>query len=58
MVLTLDWMFRFLLSNDWEKNFPNVYQRPLMSLLSDHSQIILEGIFREVVGCLDLGTCG
>lgn len=43
MVLTLDWMFRFLLSNDWEKNFPNVYQCPLMSLLSDHSQIIIEG---------------
>ena len=41
--LTLDWMFRFLLSTDWEKNFLNVYQCPLMRLLSDHFPIMLEG---------------
>jgi len=41
--LTLDWMFRFLLSTDWEKNFLNVYQCPLTRLLFDHFPIMLEG---------------
>ena len=34
---------KFLLSADWEENFPSVCQRRLSRLLSDHFPILLEG---------------
>ncbi|KAL4638296.1 hypothetical protein ACB092_03G136700 [Castanea dentata] len=34
---------RFLLSSDWEEHFPNIRQRRLQRLLSDHFPILVEG---------------
>ena len=34
---------KFLLSSDWEEHFPNIRQRRLQRLLSDHFPILLEG---------------
>ena len=34
---------RFLISSDWEEHFPNIHQRRLQRLLSDHFPILLEG---------------
>ena len=34
---------RFLLSSDWEEHFPNIRQRRLQRLLSDHFPILLKG---------------
>jgi len=34
---------KFLLSSDWEEHFPNIRQRQLQRLLSDHFPILVEG---------------
>jgi hypothetical protein len=50
---------RLLLSPEWEKHYPDVSQRRLPRLLSDHFPLLLDcGTHREAKDILNLKTCG